>query len=258
MKQEFILKSSKGVDFFYSKNINENSNVKHFFSTRIGGVSEGTYSKLNLGIYTCDQEKNVTTNFDRIFAAAGMDNKKIVFLKQVHSDIFHIVDDFNYLNIRGSEGDALITSSKGIAIGVFTADCVPILIVDEEKEVIAVVHAGWRGTNLKIVNKVLKYMIDILEVNPNNVKVAIGPSIQKCCFEVTKEVAELFKHSYVINSKWYVDLIKENIDQIVESEVPINNIETGKLCTMCDQRLFYSYRRDNGDTGRLGTFIQLV
>jgi polyphenol oxidase len=258
MNQKLLLKRNNNVEFFYSKIINENRNIKHFFSTRIGGVSEDSYSNLNLGIYTSDQKKNVITNFNNIFSAAGMDNNKIVYLRQVHSDIFHMVDEFNYNEIKGLEGDALITSSKGIAIGVFTADCVPILIVDEKKGIISVVHAGWRGTNLKIVYKVLKYMINILEVNPSNVKVAIGPSIQKCCFEVSKEVAELFKYSTRINEKWYVDLLMENIDQIIGSEVPLDNIETSKLCTMCNPSLFYSYRRDNGDTGRLGSFIQII
>ena len=258
MKHELVLKSNNNVNFFYSRSINEIPSVKHFFSTRIGGISKGLYSSLNLGIYTSDKDKNLVANFNNIFEAASMDNNKIVYLRQVHSDIFHVVDEYNYGDILEKEGDALITSSKGIAIGVFTADCVPIILVDEKKNIISVVHAGWRGTSLKIVYKVLKYMIKTLFVNPINIKVAIGPSIQKCCYEVNKEVAEKFKYSSKVNEKWYVDLLKENIDQMVEIGVLVDNIETGNLCTMCNPKLFYSYRRDNGNTGRLGTFIQIV
>jgi polyphenol oxidase len=258
MKQELILKSSNNVDFFYSKGMSINNDIKHFFSTRIGGVSGEVYHSLNLGIYTSDQDKNLTANFNNIFEAAGMDNNKIIYLRQVHSDIFHMVDELNYNDIIGKEGDAIITASKGIAIGVFTADCVPILLGDENKKIIAAIHAGWRGTNLRIVHKVIKYMIDVLGASPHNIKAALGPCIQKCCFEVKKEVALEFKYSWKINEKWYVDLIMENIAQLAEMGIPMENIETGNLCTVCNSGLFFSYRRDNGSTGRLGAFIQMV
>lgn len=258
MDKNLILKNDEGLKFYISKNLNNISFIKHFFSTKIGGVSEGVYNSLNLGIYTDDNKENISVNFNKILFSAGMQNNKVVYLKQVHGDRFYIVDDNNYNNIIGLDGDALITKSKDIAIGVFTADCVPIILVDRYQKIIAVVHAGWKGTQLKIVSKVLNHIIKEMGAKPENIFAAIGPSIGQCCFEVKKDVAEMFNYKIQTQGKFYVDLWKENIKQVIDIGIPETNIECENLCTMCGSELFFSYRRDNGDTGRQGTFIQII
>jgi YfiH family protein len=258
MEDGLITKNVMGIKVINSQIIGSIPNVRHFFSTRVGGISEGFFSSLNLGIYTEDSKDKVSNNLMRILSAVEMNQNKIVYLKQIHSDRFHVVNEDNYMKIKETEGDALITTSKEIAIGVFTADCVPILLADDKRNLAAVVHAGWRGTNLNIVYKVLDHIINIMGSAPQNIKAALGPSIGKCCFEVKNEVAEKFKHVKVVKDRWYIDLLMENIDQIKRAGVPDSNIDYGELCTSCNPELFYSFRRDKGITGRLGTFIQII
>ena len=258
MDKNLILKNDKGIKFYMSRNLNNISFIRHFFSTRVGGTSEGVYDSLNLGIYTEDNKESISLNFSKVLSSAGMQNNKVVYLNQVHGDSLYLVDDNNYNSIIGLSGDALLTKSKGIAIGVFTADCVPIILADRCQKIVAVAHAGWKGTQLEIVSKVLNYMIQEMGSKPENIFAAIGPSIGKCCFEVKKDVAEMFNYKIENQGKFYVDLWKENIKQIIDMGVPENNIDCENLCTKCGSELFFSYRRDNGATGRQGTFIQII
>lgn len=250
------LKEINGVKYYNSLLI-DNNRIPHFFSTRIGGISEGYYSNLNLGVYTDDKLDNINENLKRVFQASNMNMDKVVYLKQVHGDRIHIVDDFNYMDICGSFGDAIITKSRGIAIGVFTADCVPVLIADESTGTIAAVHGGWKGTKLNITGKVLKYMIEELLCNPEHITVSLGPSIGPCCFEVKEDVADKFTFVNNMDGNLYVDLWKENYSQVLKHSIPEKNIALGNLCSMCMDTMFYSYRRDKGLTGRLGSFIQI-
>jgi polyphenol oxidase len=258
MESKLVLREVNNVKFYQSTSISSNNRVRHFFSTRVGGYSEGDYKSLNLGIYTNDSRLSVDRNFKRVIESAGMTTESLVYLKQVHGNNFYFVDGINYSEIKEKEGDALITKTKGIAIGVFTADCVPIILVDNENDIIAVVHAGWRGTELHILSRVLEYMINILGAGSKNIVASIGPFIGSCCFEVNLEVADKFKHKVKRENKWYVDLWQENYDELIKCGISEENIDNGKLCTMCNSELFFSYRRDNGKTGRLGTFVQLI
>ena len=258
MDKNLIIENDDGLKFYLSKELNNLSFIKHFFSTRTQGISKGYYNSFNLGIYTDDDKENISFNLRKILLSAEMYNNKVVYLNQVHGDEFHLVNENNYNNIMGISGDALITKTKGIAIGVFTADCVPIILADRYEKIIAVVHAGWKGTQLKIITKVLNYMIKEMGAKPENITCAIGPSIGQCCFEVKKDVADMFNYKIQNKGKFYVDLWEENVKQIIDMKIPQDNIECLKLCTMCKSELFFSYRRDNGNTGRQGTFIQII
>lgn len=257
MNENFVVNRVNDLEFYASPNLTNVKFLKHFFSTRIGGISTGVYESLNLGIYTNDTYENVQCNLDKIFNAAKMNRDKITYLKQVHSDKFFVVNKDNYLDIKGQCGDALITSEKGIAIGVFTADCVPIILVDTCNEIVAVVHAGWKGTELNIAGKVLKYMKGNMGTDSKNVVAAVGPAIGPCCFEVGFEVAEKFNFVYQHKNKFYVDLWKENIKQITECGVLKERISSSMVCTSCNSNLVFSYRKESGATGRLGTFIEI-
>ncbi|EYE88418.1 polyphenol oxidase [Fervidicella metallireducens AeB] len=244
--------------YFVSEGLSDLGFVKHFFSTRVGGVSTGNYSSLNLGLYTEDDNEKIKLNFKKIFETADMNMDKLVFLKQVHGDQFYVVSNGNYSSVVESSGDAIITGEKGIPIGIFTADCAPILLVDKENKLIAAVHAGWKGTYLKIAERVLNHMFANMGTNPVNVLAVIGPSIGPCCFEVKEDVADKFEFTVKRNNKIYVDLWKENRKQLLNMGLLEKNIAIANLCTYCNNDLFYSYRRDNGNTGRLAAFIEIV
>lgn len=258
MNTKFKLNKVEEVQYYTSPLIESTGFVKHFFSTRKGGVSEGFYKSLNLGIFTNDLSNNIDENFKRILKASRMENSKITYLFQVHGNRFYFVDENNFEDICGKDGDAIITSSKEIALGVFTADCVPIILVDTKNKVVAVVHAGWKGTYQGTVEQVIKFMIDKMKCNAENIIAALGPAIGPCCFEVGEEVAKKFSLVTNRDGKYFVDLWSENKEQILKCGVKENNIEISNLCTMCNDEMFFSYRRDNGKTGRLGTFVEMV
>lgn len=246
-----------GLIYYRCQDVN-NEKIKHFFSTRVGGENQGEFSNLNLGVYTNDNNEAVEKNFKTIFKAAAMELNRAVYLKQVHGDRFYVVDNENFMDIKGKYGDALITRTPNISIGVFTADCVPILVFDENEGAVAAVHAGWKGTDLKILKKVISHMIEEMKCSPKNIRVALGPSIGPCCFEVMDDVAGRFTETREDSGRLYVNLWEENRIQALEAGIPDENIISGKLCTMCNEKLFFSYRRDNGNTGRMASFIQLT
>lgn len=254
---EFDFVKKNGVEYITAGNFAKVRGYRHFFSTRIGGRSEGEFDNLNLGIYTEDSADNIENNLQNIFKAAAMNCSNITYLKQIHSDMFYKVDECNYKDIRGKDGDALITTTKNIPVGVFTADCVPIIIGDVKGRVAAAVHAGWRGTFSNIAGRVINYIVENLGIEAEEVIAALGPAIGPCCFEVGKNVADKFKFVKTRNGKLFVDLFAENVEHIRKAGVLEKNIACSRLCTFCDSNRFYSYRRDNGRTGRLGTFIEL-
>ncbi len=258
MNGNFIKNRIGDIEFFSSPNLSNLGVAKHFYSTRAGGRSEGNYESLNLGVYTGDVPLNIEYNLNVIFDAAGMHRNRATYLKQEHSDKFYVINNENYIEITGHGGDALITAERGIAIGVFTADCVPVILVDAENRIAAAIHAGWKGTELKIAGKVIDYMKSNMGTNPVNIYAAIGPSIGPCCFEVGSEVAERFTFVIKRENKLYVDLWKENIMQMKDRGVLEEKIDSSMICTCCNTKTVFSYRKESGNTGRMGAFIELI
>lgn len=248
----YIIKNEDGIEYICSQKLEDIKTVRHFFSTRIGKDNN-----FNLNVFNINEKEKININYKKIFNASKMKGK-CVYLKQVHGNKFYEVNDDNFEHIIGKEGDALITKAKGIAIGVLTADCVPVLICDYKNNVIAAVHAGWRGTFEGITYNVLDYMINKMGCSKDNIVMSIGPSIGPCCFEVGMEVALKFSCVKRDKEKFYVDLWKENINQAKSLGIKENNIDLFGLCTACNNQLFYSYRKENGTEGRLGAFIQIL
>ncbi|SKA83534.1 conserved hypothetical protein [Caloramator quimbayensis] len=251
-----ILKNKDGIEFLCSPEFEKIDKIRHFFSTRINSNDE--MNNFSLNAFNEDEKEKIKTNYEKILKSAEMNENCFVYLKQVHGNKFYVVDDKNYKDIIGKEGDALITSSKNIAIGVLTADCVPVLLCDYENDVIAAVHAGWRGTHQNITSIVIDYMIKEMGCSEKTIAAAIGPSIGPCCFEVSFDVASKFTFVQEKNKKYYVDLWQENINQILKCGILKSNIDAFKLCTYCNGNMFFSYRRECETSGRLGAFIQLV
>lgn len=204
--------------------------------------------------------RNVGTNSSEIEKQFNLPN--IAQLKQVHSDEVIIVEDIDQHN-NLIEADALITNLKGVGVAVRTADCVPVLIADKNKSVIAAVHAGWRGTCSQIVVNTVKMMGSKYGATPANLTAAIGPSIKSCCYEVGDDVATLFTDKFedtqeymskTAESKYLLDISIANRLQLREAGVA--DIEILDICTKCDDS-FYSYRREGKGVSTQLSFIAL-
>jgi YfiH family protein len=169
--------------------------------------------------------------------------------KQIHSDI--VLDAAGRRGEVVGEGDALISNQPGIVVGVKTADCVPILLVDASTRIVASVHAGWRGTAQNIVAATIRRLSSLWKTDPANIHGAIGPSIGECCYEVGPEVAEQF--GIVTGAKVHVDLASINERQLRAAGV--TNIWKSGECTFCRADRFFSYRRERERAGRMMSII---
>jgi YfiH family protein len=151
-------------------------------------------------------------------------------------------------------------------LGVCGADCAPILLLDPEKQVIAAVHAGWQGTAAKLAAKAVAAMQSMFECNPKNLQAFIGPSIGKCCYEVDAPVRQAFTQSGLPwdscteqngEDKWHLDLAVANRNLLIDAGVQVSRLQISDMCVCCQRELFFSYRRDSGETGRQMGFIML-
>jgi hypothetical protein len=181
-----------------------------------------------------------------------------IFMIKPHGSYFSSCAELNY--------DAIVTKRVNVAICIKTADCVPVFIADKVKKIIAVVHAGWRGSALGISARVVRLLKEEYKSNPQDIIAAIGPSIGKCCYQVDSVVARAFaaqngRESFLFptsaKNKWMLDLPEANRRQIMDSGIPEKNIETSGICTVCHQDKFFSHRASGGVTGRQVNFMML-
>ena len=226
-------------------------------STRNGGVSKGYFSSLNTGRSTTDDKNDVEENRKLFFADLGLDELDAALSYQVHGCEILKVENA----CRENGYDALITNKRNLTLIVCIADCTPILVHDPIKNVIAAIHAGWRGTVSEIVLKTIHKMKSEYFSNPTDCKMYIGPCIGFDHFEVGIEVAAHFhgnlKRTGTYNDKYFVDLKSAIKNQGLLAGIPENNIEVSELCTFCEENLFFSHRRDKGNTGRMIAVIRM-
>ena len=188
---------------------------------------------------------------------------KVIYLKQVHSDKVLVFHGEKENEIIEKEGDALITNVRNSIIGVFTADCVPIILVDENKGVMAAIHSGWKGTYKSITKKTVDKLINEYKVNPNDIKAYIGPHIRQCCYEVSEDLKNNFiKEKNISEDKLFLgrNLNMEEciLKDLRECGVIEENINSVQLCTHCSQEIkLHSYRASKGAYGRLFSFAIL-
>lgn len=244
-------------------------NLSHFTSTIAGGVSKDDYATFNLGMYSEDDIDCVAENRERLARILNIQEEDIIVPHQTHDDKVLIIDD-TFLRKTDLEKvqmlngvDALMTNQKNICIVITTADCVPVLIYDSEKRILAAVHAGWKGTVAKIVGKTVAKMIEAFGCNPDNLYVGIGPSISQKYFEVGNEVVDVFeKAGFPINEisyrnketgKTHIDLQQANKLILIETGIPEENIEEADLCTFAHPDKFFSARRQTIHSGRMLT-----
>lgn len=245
--------TEKGVmPLIKSKNIP----FPHGFSTREGGVSHGN-GRDTLDLGSCEGN-DVNENRIRFVSALCSDCQRLVFAKQIHSSKVEIITKYNYKD--GFECDGFVTKEKNIIIAVKTADCVPILLCDEENGVVSALHAGWRGTVSGIATEGIKKMLS-LGARAENITAAIGHSIGKCCYEVDVPFVKAVKESPYGNellhfieksdkeSKFYADLKAMNFYLLTSAGVKAENIATDPDCTCCKSDILFSHRASKGKRG---------
>jgi purine-nucleoside/S-methyl-5'-thioadenosine phosphorylase / adenosine deaminase len=251
----------------------------HGFSTRPGGVSRLDGQRvLNLGFMDWDSRENVLENRRRLQKAVGGEKLQLIPLHQFHSDLIRTLAS---RPADSCKGDASAAAEPGLLLAVQTADCVPILLVDTRKRVVAAVHAGWRGTVRRSVMKTLGRMQFEYGTKSADVIAAIGPSIGGCCYEVGTEVAAEFLSQFAQAPDWFdelrtgdepnplqwlnrmppghqpppknvlLDLRKANRAQLLDAGLREANISVSDLCTACRRDLLFSYRKEGAETGRL-------
>lgn len=242
--------------------------VLHAFSTREGGLSEGPFASLNLGRMVGDDPARVSENSRRFAARLGLSAGRLIGLNQVHGEaILEVpgpVADADEVPAPLGDADGLVTDLRGVALGIRTADCVPVLIYAPDVKAIAAVHAGWRGAVLAIAAKAVARLRERYGASPSRILAAVGPSIRRCCYEVGEEVAGQFERRFgagLVERTGQggprLDIAEASRRALVEAGVPSENVDVLPHCTCCAPEHFFSHRRDRGRSGRHLSIIAL-
>jgi YfiH family protein len=233
----FKLKEENGITYLQLPVFRR---IRHAFCTRMG------------------EEEGVS-------AALGIPPGRLLTLRQVHgAEVLIFEENTKAALTYPLPYDAIITDKKRVALGIWTADCIPILMVDRSKRIIAAVHAGWRGIWRGVIERTVNAMTKTFESSPMDIVAGIGPGIGPCCYEVQQDVVSLFRNSYGSpdqliqerKGRTYLDLSRAARLELSKAGIPPDNIETIPLCTACREDLFFSFRRDK-KPGRQLSFIML-
>jgi polyphenol oxidase len=265
----------------------------HGFSSRTGGFSKcyGGHA-LNLGFTAHDSKATVESNrrafisavtqeVPRSFGSSASAKWRMVNLRQIHSDLIHHISEIPEGPLTG---DGMVTNVPGILLGILTADCLPVILVDPKRRAVGVFHAGWRGTAKRIVEKGVGEMHRWFGTDPGDLRAAIGPGIRECCYTVGPEVRSAFEAQFrygrdlfretkernevhekypllfltarapghsELPKKIFLDLAEANRLQLIDAGVPKKNISDLGLCTSCKKDMFFSHRAEKGVTGRM-------
>lgn len=283
----WAIRHADDIQILQSRSLARLSWLVHGFSTRPGGESSFKGDTvLNLGFTDWDTRENVIRNRSKLIEAARARRMKLIGLRQIHSDIIHVIEAVPGEALRG---DAAITHVPGLLLSVQTADCVPILLADPKRRVVAAVHAGWRGTLQRIAAKTVGRMQMIFGTLPTDVIAVLGPGIGRCCYEVGPEVVKEYASQFSLAREWFdgpfdgiaaendpsplpwlsmappghelpgpsihFDLLAANRAILLEAGVRPEHISSSGLCTACHTDLLFSYRREGGHTGRMMAVI---
>jgi hypothetical protein len=238
------------------------------FTTRNGGVSRAPYNSLNLGFNTDDLQAHVEGNRSTFCRAFAVSQNQLLTVNQTHGNDLLLIDEENpdlghFLKV---EVDGIVTNQPGVMLGILVADCFPVLLWDAEKRVVAAVHVGWRGAASGILKKAVTAMTKHFNCAAGRIRAAVGPGIGAHRFEVDRPVREAFRQGSgfwteisreVSLGHWQVDLGLSCRLQLEQAGLSPALIEAAAECTCCHQELFFSYRRDQGTTGRQLGFIMM-
>ncbi len=241
------------------------------FSTRIGGVSEGEYSSMNLSFTRGDAKENVSENFRRMAKTLKVNMSDMIMTHQTHTVNVAVADsikkgtgitrEYDYSDI-----DGFVTDEENMVLVTSYADCVPVFFADPVKKVIASSHSGWRGTVGNISKNTVELMKKTYSSNPKDILAFIGPSICKNCYEVGKDVAEEFEKAYTgeecetvltpkTDGKYLLDLHAANRFNLINSGLLPENIFVTDICTSCNSDVLFSHRKTQGRRGGMCGFI---
>lgn len=263
----------KGVSFLEFPALSETGVVVHAFSTRLGGVSEGIFSSMNLSFTRGDEEAHVRENYRRLAAAVGFSCEDLVCSDQTHTTNVRVVTEAD----RGkgftrpkdyTDVDGMVTNVPGLVLATFYADCVPLYLVDPVHRAIGLSHSGWRGSVGKIGKHTVEVMREQYGTRPEDLVAAIGPSICQDCYEVSSDVIEAFQKAFdrryweelfyrKSDGKYQLNLWRANELVFREAGLSQEQIVTTDVCTCCNPALLFSHRASKGKRGNLGAFLML-
>ncbi len=251
------------VDFYRFKQFKDHPKCIHAVTTK--SISEPC--GLSLALHTGEDESKIIDNRKKVSSLLGLkDNLHFIVADQTHSDHIKIIAEKETKGWKGlkdavEDCDALITNQKGVVLTILTADCVPVLLHDKEKGVVAAIHAGWRGTEAQIVAKTVQKMIKVYNSDPEDIIAGVGPAIGRCCYEVGEDVAKHFfsepRSFDVLGEKYMLDLPFLNKKQLLDAGILEEHIEMSGVCTSCEVERFFSYRKEKGCSGRFMSMIGL-
>ena len=241
----------------------EHIDTLHGMTTRKGGISKGGFESLNLSFYGEDSLENTNENYRIFFDALDIDKNKTVVTHQTHSDHIVKIDSVNQFEIF-EDTDGFVTNVPGITLMTFYADCTPLYFYDPIKKVVGMAHSGWKGTEQKIGVKMIDFFVDEFGCQVENILVGIGPNISPRAYVVDDEFLDNFQdkeffENYIhdIDGKTFFDMVKSNRDMLLNRGVLKDNIELSGHCTYNESHLFFSFRRQGIESGRMSGFIRL-
>lgn len=249
------------LDFFTFSHFKSSPSLLHAVTTK----SHDHPYIFSLALHTGEAPEKIQKNRHTLSHLLENDTPlHYIVSNQTHSDHIKVITQketkgWESLSNAVEDCDALITNVKGVVLNILTADCVPILLYDKQKEVVAAVHAGWRGTKSQIVSKTVKKMGEVYGCDPEEIIAGIAPSIGRCCYEVGKDVAEHFfdmpEGLRSKGKKFMLDLPFINKKQLLNAGLQEKNIEMSHTCTACEVDRFFSYRKEQGCSGRFMSMI---
>lgn len=272
-QEKMTVNRKGGVVYLSYRALDELPGIRHGFTTRLGGVSQGIYSAMNLSFTRGDRDEDVHENFRRIAGAIGFPYDSIVTSDQTHTTNVRVIreEDKGCGIIKPrpyTDVDGMITNCKGLTLATFYADCVPLYFVDPVHEAIGLSHSGWRGTVGKIGTVTIESMNREYGTKPEDLITAIGPSICQSCYEVSEDVIQEFREVFPEdtwsslfyqkpNKKYQLNLWEANRLILREAGVAQEHISMPNLCTNCNPGFLFSHRASAGKRGNLAAFLQL-
>lgn len=269
---EITLNAASGVPFLACDGFDRAGGVSHGFSTRLGGVSTGIFTSMDLGFKRGDDPDCVRENFRRFCAAVGTDPQSIIKNHQIHRDCVRPVTQrdlgVDVCDADPHEADGLITDVPGLCLTVFSADCIPVLLYDPVRRCIAAVHSGWRGTAMAIAQRAAEQMVRDYGCRPEDILAAIGPGIGPCCFETHADVPDAMTAALgslaapfiqpLQGGKYRVDLKGVIARCLVRAGLTVDHIAVSDHCTACRGDLYWSHRLLGNQRGSMAAMIQLT
>ena len=268
------IKENKGVTYLTYPALEELSGFVHAFSTRLGGISEGIYSSMNLSFTRGDDENSVMENYRRLAEAVGFSVENIVTSDQTHTANVRVITEAD----RGNgitkprpytDVDGMITNVPGLVLATFYADCVPLYFIDPVRKAIGLSHSGWRGTAAHIGAVTVRRMQEEYGSLPEDIYGAIGPSICQECYEVSEDVILEFQKTFPEqswrdlfyrkeNGKYQLNLWEANRQIMLEAGLIEEHVSLPGLCTCCNPEFLFSHRASRGKRGNLGAFLGII